>query len=94
MRIDILEILAPGIRIPTFDAKLAPKKGFEVICGLRRSALDLAYGQAETRGYIEEILAGRAFNGWSLRPAGSGSAPRDRGGASASPPPLRPAARP
>jgi hypothetical protein len=58
----VAEILAPGIRIPTFDAKLAPKKGFEVICGLRRSALDLAYGQAETRGYIEEILAGRAFD--------------------------------
>ena len=56
------EILAPGIRLPTFDQKGDPKKNFKVICDLRRSALDLASLQPDTRGMIEEVLAGRAFD--------------------------------
>lgn len=58
----IAEVLAPGIRLPAFDGKTDPKKNFKVICDLRRSALDLAFLQADTRGMIEEILAGRAFD--------------------------------
>jgi len=56
------EILAPGIRLPAFDQKGDPKKNFKVICDLRRSALDLAYLQADTRGMIDEVLVGRAFD--------------------------------
>lgn len=57
----LADIIAPGIRIPAFDTKLHPRKGFKVICDLRRSALDLAYAQPDTRGYIEEVLSGRPF---------------------------------
>lgn len=49
------EILAPGIRVSAFDAKARPGKGLDDLCKLRRSALDLAYNQPETRGLIEEI---------------------------------------
>lgn len=49
------EILVPGIRIPTFDAAAAPKDTYQVLCNLRRSTLDMAYMQPETRGIIEEI---------------------------------------
>lgn len=49
------EILVPGIRIPTFDKKLDPKKTLDTVCKFRRTALDLAYAQPEGRGMIEEI---------------------------------------
>ena len=56
------EIIAPGIRIPTFDKKGDPAKNFKVICDFRREALDLAHGQADTRGMIAEVFAGRKFD--------------------------------
>lgn len=51
----LAEILAPGIRIPTFDKALSPSKSLDAICKLRRNALDLAYTSADTRGMIQEI---------------------------------------
>jgi len=56
------EILAPGIRVPTFDRKSSPVKTVKALFGLRRTALDLAYGQAETRGIIDSALSGRTFD--------------------------------
>lgn len=53
------EILAPGIRIPTFDQKARPGQSFKKICGLRRQALDLAYVQPATRSLLDELLAGK-----------------------------------
>lgn len=49
------EILAPGIRIPVFDRASNPKKTLDAICAFRRTALDLAWNTAETRGVIEEV---------------------------------------
>lgn len=57
------EVLAPGIQIPTFDAKLDPKENVKNICAFRRRVLDLAYGTAEMRGPIDEALAGKTVNG-------------------------------
>jgi uncharacterized protein len=61
------DILAPGIRVPTFDAKAKPKATFDAICGLRRSALDLAYVQPDTRGMIEQVVGGRAFDSKAMK---------------------------
>ncbi len=36
------EILAPGIRLPVFDSKAAPKKMRDALCGCKRRALDSA----------------------------------------------------
>lgn len=60
--VSLAEILAPGIRIPTFDRKADPKASLDSICRLRRSALDLAYGQPDTRGFIDEANGGRKFD--------------------------------
>lgn len=56
------EILAPGIRVPTFDAAQKPGTSFKKICGLRRQALDLAYVQPATRGIVDDILAGQPLD--------------------------------
>jgi len=58
----LAEILAPGIRVPTFDRAASPKKTFKDVCGLRRKALDLAYVQPATRGMIEEVLGGKELD--------------------------------
>lgn len=57
----LAEIIAPGIRIPTFDKALEPKKGLDVLDTLRCTTLELANGQPETRGLIEAIL-GKPLN--------------------------------
>lgn len=50
----LAEILAPGIRIPAFDAAAAPRKTLDALCALRRKALDLAWHQPDTRSMIED----------------------------------------
>ena len=55
----LAEILVPGIRVPTYDRAAKPGQTFKKICGLRRSALDIAYTQPATRNMLDEILAGR-----------------------------------
>lgn len=54
----LAEIIAPGIRIPTFDAAHDPRKSYDTICNLRRTAFDIGYSQAETRGMIDDLGAG------------------------------------
>lgn len=56
------EILVPGIRIPTFDRAQSRGKTFQVICKLRKTALDLAYGQPETRAILDDLLKGRTID--------------------------------
>jgi hypothetical protein len=56
------EILAPGIRVPTFDSVQKPGTTFKKICNLRRQALDLAYAQPATRGIVDDILDGKELN--------------------------------
>lgn len=56
------EILAPGIRFPTFDKKAAAKDSLSTICNLRRNALDLAYVTPEGRGIIGDVLGGKSFD--------------------------------
>lgn len=60
--VSLAEIIAPGIRIPTFDRSVRPAQSLRTICNLRSSALDLAYAQPVTRGMIEEVLAGKTFD--------------------------------
>lgn len=56
------EILAPGIRLPTFDRAADPKATLDSICALRRRALDLAYHQPDTRSIIDDIQSGVTFD--------------------------------
>lgn len=63
------EVLAPGIRLPSYDAKAAPAKTLEAIVATRQTALDLAYTQPVTRGLIDAALSGRPFDSKKMRAA-------------------------
>ena len=60
--VSLAEIIAPGIRIPTFDRAARPAASLKSICALRSQALDLAYAQPSTRGVIDDLLAGKALD--------------------------------
>lgn len=51
------EILAPGIRLPTMDAKATPKKMRDALCGCKRRALDSAVS-GEHADRLRPLLAG------------------------------------
>jgi hypothetical protein len=56
------EIIAPGIQMPTFDAKADPKKTFrDCHCGLRRKALQQATQDTETAEIVKTVR-GRALD--------------------------------
>ena len=60
------EQLVPGITLPTFDAKAKPAVTLSQIKKLRKTALDLAYNQAETRDIIDNAISGRTFDSKSM----------------------------
>ncbi|WP_258181639.1 DUF2213 domain-containing protein [Burkholderia cenocepacia] len=51
------EILAPGVRLPTFDAKIARKKTVDAICVLRRRALRAALDN-ENAELVRSVVGG------------------------------------
>lgn len=56
------EILSPGIKVPTFDAKADQKKTRDAMCAFRRKALDKAYGTDEGKAAIDPMLAGKTLD--------------------------------
>lgn len=54
-----LEILAPGMRVPTIDAKADKKKARDTICRCKRRALDRAYATEEGKPIIDKLLVGK-----------------------------------
>jgi hypothetical protein len=52
------EILVPGIKMPTFDAKAPHKTTSDALCKFRRKALDKAFASDEGKAAIEPLLAG------------------------------------
>jgi hypothetical protein len=57
----LAEVLVPGMRVPTFDSALPPAKGYDAICKLRRTTLDLAYAQVDGRHVVDSVTGGRDF---------------------------------
>lgn len=51
------EILAPGIKLPTYDKKAAPKKTSDSLCVLRRRALRAA-GENDNAEIVQSLMAG------------------------------------
>lgn len=56
------EILSPGIKVPTFDAKVDRKKTIDGLCAFRRKVLDKAFTTDEGKAAIEPLLAGGRFD--------------------------------
>jgi uncharacterized protein len=64
------EILAPGIRLPSFDKKQKPKATLDALLGLRRRALDEAYvADGGMKEFIEGSTTKRPFAARDLKPA-------------------------
>lgn len=58
----LAEILAPGLRFPTFDGKAKPVNTLSQICKIRRKALDQAYAHEPSRRLIEQVHGRRTFD--------------------------------
>lgn len=56
------EILVPGIKVPTFDAKADRKKTRDALCAFRRKVIDKAYATDEGKAAIDPLLAGRTLD--------------------------------
>jgi hypothetical protein len=50
------EILSPGIKVPAFDKAMAFEKTSEILCGIRRRALDKAFATDGGKAVIEPLL--------------------------------------
>ncbi|MDB5448311.1 MAG: hypothetical protein JWQ97_3628 [Phenylobacterium sp.] len=62
------EILAPGVRLPTFDAA-ATKVKVGAITALRRAALKAAVADSARKVHVDAVLAGRAMDFDKARPS-------------------------
>jgi hypothetical protein len=52
----LAEIIVPGVKVPSFDAKAKPGKTYDAICNFRRTVLDLAWNDGKSRQYLQDIL--------------------------------------
>jgi hypothetical protein len=57
----LAEIIAPGISVPSFDQKSAPRKTLNDIVWLRRKALQFATNDAAGAAMIEQTRGGKAL---------------------------------
>lgn len=57
------EILRPGLRLPTFDARARPRQTFNALCAFRARVLDAAYADPEGREIIDGLSLGFAGGG-------------------------------
>ena len=64
--IAMAEILAPGIKLPTFDAKLDPITTFKSMCALRRKALKFANNDAAMNSSLMSANGGKEVTSESI----------------------------
>lgn len=55
------EVLVPGFRMPTFDAKASRKSTVDNMCQLRRNAMSAAYMTGEGKALIDAVSGGVDF---------------------------------
>lgn len=51
-------ILAPGLRVPTYDSARTGQRFADAVCGMKRRALDAAYATADGQRVLEPWLGG------------------------------------
>ena len=59
--VSLAEIIAPGIQVPTFDAKAAPRKTLDALCQFRRGVLDAAALQPELYTFMANTTGGKDY---------------------------------
>jgi hypothetical protein len=65
------EIIAPGTRIPTFDARLPMKSTAERLCKYRRLVMEKAFKDGDTAALIQDTVGIATFDG--IKPLGCDS---------------------
>jgi hypothetical protein len=65
------EIIAPGTRIPTFDARLPMKSTAERLCKYRRLVMEKAFKDADTAAVIKDTIGIATYDG--IKPLGCDS---------------------
>jgi hypothetical protein len=50
------EIIQPGVRVPTFDARLQPDRTAERLCSFRRRVMDSAFSDQDTATLVKSTL--------------------------------------
>ena len=55
------EIIAPGFKVPTLDAKVKDGARVKALCGCQRKALDTAYATEDGKAAIDPFLMGRSI---------------------------------
>jgi hypothetical protein len=54
--ISLAEIITPGVRVPTFDARLTPERTAIRLCAFRRQTLDRALKDDFTSGVLSDLV--------------------------------------
>lgn len=57
--VSLAEIIAPGVGIPTFDARAKPQRTVDAMHRLRARCIDLAWNSPDTRTIVEELTGGK-----------------------------------
>lgn len=60
------EVLVPGFRVPTFDAKLDRKKTVDSMCAIRRKALDTVNATADGATMLNTIVGAKTVDTMSM----------------------------
>lgn len=60
------EILVPGFRVSTFDAKAQRSKTIDMMCNARRKALDTCYATADGKALLENVSGAKSLDLMSL----------------------------
>ena len=58
----LAEVLVPGFRMSTFDAKAKPRDTLTAICSARRKALDAAYLTTDGQALIDTVNSGKPLD--------------------------------
>lgn len=57
----LAEVIAPGIQVPTVDAKAEPKKTLDALCRFRRTVLDAAVLDPALFAFVTNMTGGRDY---------------------------------
>jgi hypothetical protein len=57
--LSLAEAIAPGVTLPTLDAKAVPAQTLQRMCAFRRTALELGSARPELRSFIDALRGGR-----------------------------------
>lgn len=77
----LAEVLVPGFRMPTFDAKANRKATVDSMCAARRKALDITYATVDGKELVESVAGSKTLDMAAMSCAGIAGLFRSAAGA-------------